>query len=112
MTHAIESTKIQYIIFVKSEMVFCISITIFARLFFFFSMHMYCLFDVGQNFWAFADGVRRGNFYTGPKSFFMFVVFAFKGKQNYLFRNFVAPQKFFAGTRPEKSIAYNLQYVS
>ena len=50
-----------------------------------------------------------GNFYTGPKSCFMFVVFAFKGKWNYLFRNFVAPHKFSTGTRPEKSIAYNLQ---
>ena len=38
---------------------FWISITIFACLVFFFNA--YCLFDVGQNFWAFTDDVRRGS---------------------------------------------------
>ena len=38
---------------------FWISITIFACLVFFFNA--YYLFDVGQNFWAFTDDVRRGS---------------------------------------------------
>ena len=47
------------IIIVKSEMVLDFHHDL--RLFGFFFFNAYCLFDVGKNFWAFTDDVRRGS---------------------------------------------------
>ena len=68
------------IIIVKSEITFWISITIFVCLFV-FSMHIVYLMR-GKISWRSQTVSAGGNFYTGSKSCFMFVVFAFNSRGN------------------------------
>ena len=69
------------IIIVKSEITFWISIAIFVCLFVFFSMHIVYLM-CGKISWRSQTVSAGGNFYTGSKSCFMFVVFAFNSRGN------------------------------
>ena len=58
MTNAIERTKIQYHYCQKWD---GFGFPSRFSLVWFFFFNAYCLFDVGQNFWAFTDDVRRGS---------------------------------------------------
>ena len=93
------------IIIVKSEMV--LDFHHDFRLFgFFFSMHIVFLM------WGKISGRSQTMSVGGPEKLFYVCRVCIQGTID-LFRNFVAPLKFStSGTRPEKSIAYNLQYVS
>ena len=99
------------IIIVKSEITFWISITIFGCCRFFFNA--YCLFDVGQNFWAFADGVRRGvTFIRARKVVLCLPCLHSRENRTNSSEISLLPRNFPLELDPKKSIVYNLQSFS